>query len=33
MIIQPAGDSTVPARVCLLALRYRNGKYQHDKHE
>jgi|GEM_PF-2261048 len=32
MIVQAAGESTVPARF-LLALKYRNGKYQHGKHE
>jgi hypothetical protein len=32
MIVQAAGDRTVPARF-LLALKYRNGKYQHGKHE
>ncbi len=32
MIVQAAGDRTVPARF-LLARKYRDGKYQHGKHE
>ena len=32
MIVQAAGDSTVPARF-LLARKYKDGKYQHGKHE